>query len=301
VSLPEKNCPSCGAPINRVTAASDATSAGRVSPWDRPDVADGQTGQTSQTSQAGQTGQPDLAAATKANTALAGAAEFLPGSPVRLGQGEVIWKQYRAVQLRGRSGGEGILYVTDSRVVFYARAKGSGTQRESSMVQQTKLEDVTGLAAYVSHRISLGLLLCTVFAGLVTLIALLTHQALWIFIWLVIFALLLATLFGSGTKHGRAGVVIHARATMASPIGFGYFGSQRGSAFWTAFWLPIRLLFRAYTALDVTFGAPGEDSSELIAELGALIMDLQTRGTLAEGHWGVVNAEAGQRRSRTLN
>lgn len=226
-------------------------------------------------------------------------ADVLPGSPVRLGDGEVLWKQYRAVQLRGHSGGEGTLYVTDSRVVFYARARGRGTQRESALVQQTKLEDITGLAAYVSHRISLGWLVASVVAGLIALAAVLAHQPVWVFIWLIIFAVCLAALFGSGARRGSAGVIIHARSTMASPIGFGHFGTQRSSSVFRLFWLPFLLLFRAYTAFDVTLGAPGEDSNLVIAELGALIMDLQTRGNLAEGHWGV--APGNGQRLRTMS
>jgi hypothetical protein len=290
VTAAEKNCPSCGAPINQhspVTAVSDATSADRWPAVEHENLV------------ASHTDQPDVTVQEAGSAVGKSATEFLPGSPVRLGQGEVIWKQYRAVQLRSRSGGEGTLYVTDSRVVFYARAKGSGAQRESSLVQQTKLEDVTGLAAYVSHRLSLGLIIATVFSALVALLGLLTHEALWTFVWLIIFAVCLSALLGSGAKRGRAGVIIHARATMASPIGFGYFGNQRGPAVWNMFWLPLRLLFRAYTAFDVMLGAPGEDSGKLIGELGALILDLQTRGTLAEGHWDIAPV-AGQR-SRAIS
>jgi hypothetical protein len=41
---------------------------------------------------------------------------------------------------------------------------------------------------------------------------------------------------------------------------------------------PFSALFRAYTAFDVAFGAPGPDTDALIAELGALILDMQQRG-----------------------
>ena len=274
-SASEKNCPACGAPRDSAEEVTVNQEAG----WNRSDI--------------------------PADPVAANAAVFdqratcLPGSPVRLGDGEVLWKQYRAVQLRGHSGGEGTLYVTDSRVVFYARARGRGTQRESALVQQTKLEDISGLAAYVSHRLSLGWLIATVFSGLIALVAVLAHQPLWIVVWLVIFALCLVALLGNGAKRGSAGVIIHARATMASPIGFGHFGTQRGPSVLRLFWMPFLLLFRAYTAFDVTLGAPGEDSNKVIAELGALVMDLQTRGTLAEGHWGV-DVGNGQR-SRALS
>ncbi len=85
----------------------------------------------------------------------------LPGSPILLGYQERILRQYAAVQLRSRAHGEGTLYVTDSRVVFYAKAKGRGTQRGSTLVQQTNVADITGLTAYVSRRVSLILFCLT--------------------------------------------------------------------------------------------------------------------------------------------
>src|SRR5580658_1596966 len=101
-----------------------------------------------------------------------GAAGTLPGTPIVLGDGEMLWRRYHAVQLRSRAQGEGTMFVTDARVVLYARAKGRGTQRPSSLVQQVKLEHVTGVTAAVSRRISLGLIIFTIVIGFVTLGAL---------------------------------------------------------------------------------------------------------------------------------
>lgn len=286
-SASEKNCAACGAPLDSEEPAQEpedsrnTVTVSREAGWGRADI------------------PTQVAMDVPPVAAVAARGDVLPGSPVRLGDGEVLWKQYRAVQLRGHSGGQGTLYVTDSRVVFYAQARGRGTQRESSLVQQTKLEDITGLAAYVSHRLSLGWLIASVVSGLIALVAIIAHQPLWIIVWLVIFALCLAALLGSGARRGSAGVIIHARATMASPIGFGHFGTQHSTSIWRLLWLPFLLLFRAYNAFDVTLGAPGEDSSKVIAELGALIMDLQTRGTLAGEHWGVDAGNA--QRSRALS
>lgn len=218
-----------------------------------------------------------------------GAAGTLAGSPIRLAFGEVLWRTYRAVQLRSRRRGEGTLYVTDARVVLYARAQGRGTQRASALVQQTKLEDITGIEAFVSHRVSLGLLILTSWLGLNTLGAVFSGSWRVTIVLAILTGICVAFLLRSGAKRGSAGVRLHSRATQTSPINFGEFQGRPGilSAFVRFLIFPALVFFRAYTAFDVILGAPGEDSEQLIAELGALILDLQTRGALASEHWGV--------------
>ncbi|HEY5988637.1 MAG TPA: hypothetical protein VIV12_19995 [Streptosporangiaceae bacterium] len=222
-------------------------------------------------------------------TPVAATGGTLPGSPIRLGDGEVLWRKYQAVQLNPRRRGEGTLYVTDARVVFFARAQGRGTQRGSALVQQTKLEDITGLAAFVSHRVNLGLLALTGLLGLFTLGAVAASSWAWALIWGILTGVCVAVLLGSGAKRGSTGVIINSRATQTSPISFGNFQGKSGlaSAIMRFLIFPVLVFFRAYTAFDVIVGAPGEDSDRIIAELGALILDLQTRGAFAGEHWGV--------------
>ena len=219
----------------------------------------------------------------------------LVGTPLLLGDGEVVWRQYAVSQLRKRSHGEGTLYVTDARVVFYARAKGKGVQRASMLVQQTKVADVTGLTAFVSHRISVGWLVVVTILGLDFLISLLQALQSWSDSWLhlVISGLLLAgaiaMMLRGAAKRGTVGVQIHSGATQQSPIGFGQFGEQRGAIgqFIHNLLTPFLALMGVYDAFDVLLGFPGQDAETVIAELGALVFDIQTRGNLAGTHWGV--------------
>jgi len=150
----------------------------------------------------------------------------LPGTPIWMGDGEIIWRTYKAVQLRTRQHGEGTLFVTDSRVVFHARARGRGTQRPSMLVQQTKLESVTGLAAYVSRRISLTLFMFVLFGGFTSLISLVTFPPMGLLLGILTIAGAVA-LIGGAAKRGSTGVILHAGASDASPIGFGQFSEQR--------------------------------------------------------------------------
>jgi len=218
-----------------------------------------------------------------------GVAARLPGAPVVMCDGEQVLRVYRAVQLRNAKRGEGTLYVTDARVVFYARAQGRGAQRASALVQQTRLQDITGLAAFVSRRISPLLLVLTVLFALVALSGLVSRALLLTIIALIVVGLCIAAIAGGAAERGRAGVTIHSMATQVSPITFGTFSTYRSplEAFFGALFSPLHAIFRAHTAFDVLVGRPGEDSDQLISELGALILDQQTRGSLSAEHWNL--------------
>ncbi len=214
----------------------------------------------------------------------------LPESPILLSDNEVIWRQYRVVQLLTRRKGEGTLYVTDSRVVFYARAKGRGTQRPSLLMQQTKLEDITGLAVFVSRRVSLWLFIGALFAAGLALASYQADSVLATIFFLALAVACVAGILVGKTKHGAVGVSIDSKD--ARTIAFGRFGVRRGPVgLLEALTAPLRAIFGVPTADDVPYGRPAEHAEKLVAELGALIMDLQTRGSMAGEHWGV---EVGQ-------
>ena len=215
----------------------------------------------------------------------------------RLAQDETILKTYEAVQLRipwfKRKRGQGTLYVTDARLVFYAWVYPRGTQRASWLVQQTKLEDISGLSVYVSRRISLGLLVLTVFFGLSTIGTLLTLLLPFAFIFAVLTVVCAVALVRDAAKRGSVGVDINSRDDGTSPISFGH-GTRLGfiDTVMRILMLPIMIFVHSYSAFDVVAGDPAEDADRLVHELGALILDLQTRGTLAYEHWGITEAAA---------
>lgn len=212
----------------------------------------------------------------------------LPGSPVLLGDGEVVWRQYEAVRLRRRSRGTGTLYVTDARVVFYAWAKGRGTQRDSRLMRQVKLEDITGLHAYVTRRLNFFLLALAAFFVLGFLGSLVTFALPLALLFGVFAAGTILLLFSGLAQRGNAGVTIRARGSDISEVTFGGLaGRHLFMEIFLVLVFPLRMFLKSYTAFDVEQGRPGEHSEALIAELGALIMDLQTRGALSSGHWAV--------------
>jgi hypothetical protein len=206
----------------------------------------------------------------------------------RLAMDETILKTYEAVQLTPgllrRKRGQGTLYVTDARVVFYACVYPRGTQRESWLLAQTKLEDVSGVYASVSRRVSLGLLMLTAFFGLATLGTLVTLFLLGTFLFAILTIASMFLLMWDSARRGDVAVRIASREMGTSPIWFGH-GARRGlaDAMIPAF------IYRAYSANDVVHGDPAADADRLIHELGALILDLQTRGTMAYPHWGITD------------
>ena len=217
-------------------------------------------------------------------------------APFRLAYDELILKTYRAVVLRSgilkRRRGFGTLYVTDARVVFYATIPPHGTHRASSLMQQTKLEDISGLVAYVTRRISLGLLLLTAFFALAALGSLFVLFIPGTAIFLILMVISGIFLLVDANNGGKTGISIRSRENGDSPIVFGFGGRKGGMADAIARILmaPILIFLHTYSALDVLDGDPAEDAERLVHELGALILDLQTRGTTAYEHWGMTEA-----------
>ena len=211
----------------------------------------------------------------------------------RLAHGEQILKAYDVVVLRPglfkRQRGHGTLYVTDARVVFYAQVYPQGTQKASWVFQQTKLEDISGLSANVSRRLSLGLVVLTLVFGFATLGTLLTLLLPLTVLFGIITALLIMALVRDARRRGDVGVAINSREIGVSPIVFGHDPQERGflDTMGRLLILPIAIFLRSYTAFDVMAGDPGDDANDLLHELGALIIDLQTRGTMAYPDWNI--------------
>ena len=233
---------------------------------------------------------PPLVPAASPRAAVPNGRGVLPDSPIQLGHGEVLWRRYEAVRLRSRKRGVGTLYVTDARVVFFAWATGRGTQGRSQLVQQVKLEDVRGFSAYVTNRLSTFLLVLTIWSGLATIGTLFSLLLPLTLLFAILTGVCFALLFTEWAQRGYAGVTLQARHVSDSAVDFGGRPASNNLLVTLLLWpmlVFVHVFLRSYTAFDVVFGRPGKDSEAIIAELGALIMDLQTQGTYASQHWGV--------------
>ena len=142
---------------------------------------------------------------------------------------ETILKTYETVQLRTglfkRKRGQGTLYVTSARVVFYAWVNPRATQRASWLLQQTKLEDISGLSVNVSRRLSPGLLMLSLLFGLAALGTLLTVVLIPLTVIFVILTVIsLVFLIRDAASRGSIGMSIHSRENGHSPINVGHSG-----------------------------------------------------------------------------
>jgi hypothetical protein len=209
--------------------------------------------------------------------------------PLRLGMGESIWRSYKVTQLRHASRGEGTLHVTNARVIFHGVARPRGMRRGSVVMQETRVEGITGLTVHRADRVNLLLFLALVFFGLGTLLLLRTGSASLAFVFLLVTAGIGWRIAVGGGRQGTTGLLIHSGSSNATPVSLGHFGEATGNHLLRS-WIDaparfLRELFGRYDALDLLIGFQGPDAEVMVAELGALIYDLQTRGDLARDTW----------------
>lgn len=228
----------------------------------------------------------------------------IPGTDIALGDGERVWKQYAvthtpAREIMGlrisRATGRGMLFVTNSRVLFFATFERRGGKR-SLVLQETQVEHVTGISAYVSRSFSLFAAFIVGLIGLLGLVGLLEESVGTGLLLLIIAGIGIYLLSQGLGQRGTVGVNIHSGSSQSSPLGFGRFGEAHGGFFKSLF-IPLlgpygQLLTAAsgpQDARDLLVALPGPQAEQVVVELGALIADLQSKGDLAETHWGVVD------------
>jgi hypothetical protein len=83
------------------------------------------------------------------------------------------------------------------------------------LVQQTKLENVTGLAAYVSRRISLTLFMLVLFGAFTSLISLVTVPPIGILLGIVTVVGIIALISGAAMR-GSTGVLLQGCVPLGS-------------------------------------------------------------------------------------
>ena len=198
------------------------------------------------------------------------------------------WSQLRPGLFK-RQRGHGTLYVTDARVVFYAQVYPRGTQKASWIFQQTKLEDISGLSAHVSRRMSLGLVVLTLVCGLATLGTLLTLLIPLAVIFAILTVVFVIVLVRDAARRGDVGVVINSRENDNSPIAFGHGPRHADSSTRWGACSSSRSRSSSVPTARVMSSRETRPTTPtaLLHELGALIIDLQTRGTMAYPEWNI--------------
>jgi len=208
--------------------------------------------------------------------------------------GETVWRAYDVTQLRSLRQGKGRLFVTSSRLIFYAQAKSRG--RPSLLIQETQIGSITGIRTYITKKVSrilmaLGILFA--FGGLVSLVKGSSTGV----ILLLIGAGMIAYALSRFGRMGTVTIQVYCQLASISPVSFGNAWADRGGgivrSFIRAISGPIGILtslFGAQDAFDFQWGFPGPDAIQAASEIGAMVIDVQSKGTLAEAHWNVVTA-----------
>lgn len=235
---------------------------------------------------------PGAGGAHQAGVGAPPAPRTIPGTDIVLALGETVWRAYQATQLRAFRQGLGMLYLTDSRLIFHARTSARG--RHSQLVLETRVKRVTGLRTYVTNRISrVAVLLAAllIIAGVIGLTytgGSVTGAS--VVVLLVGVAIGAAALAGIGSG-GTVTVQVYSEQDTTSPVSFGNAWADTPGL--------VRSLVRrvsgpfgiltsllgAHDAFDFLLGIPGPDALRIASELGAIVSDLQTKGTLAQTHW----------------
>lgn len=202
---------------------------------------------------------------------------------VRLAHGEVVKGVFDLTHRRRPLGSiEGKVIVTDARVIYRSEAQSLGSR--SMVSQEVALADINGMTVATSRGISPVGVAALSFLGVLALVFLLINWGFW-----VIVCVLLAIVVGIGSINNELAFLISARQGNTSPIALES-GVRRASTstivgIGRTIISPATKILGALGVLDAsaTVTSAGFDEvSAMYADIGALILDLQTRGTLAD-------------------
>lgn len=207
----------------------------------------------------------------------------IPVSNIALSEGERLWRTYPILHFRPfRPHAKGTLHITDSRILLHAEArKLSG---KTVLLEEVRLESVVGFGSYRDRGLgpigTLMMLLVTFYA-LRELIE--GNRVVLDIIVLVLVGIMVRLYY----YYGRMGLRVYTSMAGPGAINFGNFG---GGMFRSLLGLlgPLGVLGAAIggvQATDVLYCFPEANVDEVLAELGALVFDLNTKGTLVDTQW----------------
>lgn len=206
----------------------------------------------------------------------------IPGTTIVLSEGERLWRAYPLLHFRPfRWRARGTLFVTDSRLLLHSSAlKFTG---RTTLLQEVRLESVTGFGSYIDRGLgALGFLfaLLATIAGIEEIV---NGSTLYGIVLLVIVALVAYISY----RYGRLGLQVFTSQASVGPINFGRFGAGRLQNLFPALSL-VGAVIGGVQATDVLYCFPEANANEVITELGALVFDLNRKGTLEQSAWDAV-------------
>ena len=180
---------------------------------------------------------------------------------VRLAEEECVVKEYRATTRRTWwSKADGYLVVTNRRILFVG--EGHTKVGRSILIREVQLPDVSGVSSYYDNRLSIAYLMWAASVGVMIIELARIH------IGYILLSILPAWLVWKAVRKTIM-LIIHSRSMDQSPVAL----------------VPAQSRFLFIRAERAVMGMPGPDTELLVSEIGALILDLQTRGNLAVEAW----------------
>lgn len=212
----------------------------------------------------------------------------IAGTHIALSEGERLWRSYPLTHFRPfRHRAKGTLYVTDSRLILHSRArKLSG---RSLVLEEVRIESVTGLAARVTPGMGLFGILATIALFVLGIVGM-SHGGAGVLFGLILLGISVILLIGLYYGFRGVGLAIYTSQTTAGPVSFGY--DSRTNR-WLRLLGPlavIPMIIGGVSATDVLLCYPERNVEEVLSELGALIYDLNRTGTLAGTQWDPARA-----------
>ena len=186
---------------------------------------------------------------------------------VALAENEQVVREYTATRM-DRPKADGYLLVTNRRIIFVSEAQAVGGR--SVLVRDTCISDVSGMTGYVGKGISISRVIFIVIVALIGVVF--TFTFLPFFVFLAVPAYMTWRLFASQGKE--IFLVINARGQSESPVSL---VAQQSSGIFG--------LFGSHARLAGVVLGPGPDVEQVIQEIGALVLDLQSLGDLALERW----------------
>ncbi len=221
---------------------------------------------------------------------------------VALAHGEVVKRVYQLGRLERALGWvQGTLIVTDARVLYQAEA--SNKLSRSTLNQEIPLADVKGLGLVARTGMSaagfgawllgsfIGLVVASILGPMIaTFFALMSGSfgrnasTGWTVFLLVVVVALSITTFVLRRRASFIELAVFSADIDTSPIRVsGAIGTSGGRGFIALFALPLIMLLELMGLVDAGAAADNADVDSIramYAELGAVILDLQSRGTL---------------------
>ena len=168
--------------------------------------------------------------------------------------------------------------MTDSRIVLHAKA--NKLTGRTILLEETRLESVTGFGSYIDRGLGLFGTLLLIIVLIYSVHSLINGNRIVGGVLLLITAMVVFVTY----YYGRMGLRVYTQGTTPGSINFGNFG--QGSL--RSLIGPFGLIFAAIggvQAIDVLYCFPEHDVYDVITELGALVFDLNRKGTLSDTQW----------------